>query len=75
MCQSEDKVSTTLQQSSLPPTALKGDRRAYSSAARCIIVAVPIGTDNTNRTKMGNVTPEEGSFPTDRTLRGRSCLQ
>ena len=72
MCQSEDKVSTTLEQSSFPPTALKGDGRAYSSAAGCIIVAVPIGTDNTNRTKMGNITPEQGSFPTDRTKGGRS---
>ena len=58
-----------------PPTALKRDGRAYSSVARCIIVAVPIGTDNTNRTKMGSTTPEQGSFPTVRTIGGRLRLQ
>ena len=58
-----------------PPIALKGDGRAYSSADRCIIVAVPIGTDDSNRIKMGRVTPDQGSFPTDRTVRGRSRLQ
>ena len=75
MCQLEEKVLTTLNNMAYPPTALKGDGRAYSSAARCIIVAVPIGTDNTNRVKLGSITPEQGSFPTDCTIGGRSRLQ
>ena len=75
MCQPEDKVSTTPEQGSFPTDRTIRGGRAYCSAARCIIVAVPIGTDNTNRTKMGSITPEQGSFPTVRTIGGRSRLQ
>ena len=75
MCQSEDKVSTTLGQVVSPPTALKGDSHAYINAARCIIVDVPIVTDNNIRSKVGGITPEQGSFPTVRTMGVRSRLQ
>ena len=72
MCQSADKVSTTLEESSFPTDRTKGDGRAYTVV---VLAAVPIGTDNTNRTKMGSITPEQGSFPTVRTIGGSSSLQ
>ena len=55
-----------------PPTALEGDGRAYTVV---LLAAVPIGTDNTNRTKMGSITPRTREFPPDRTIGGWLRLQ
>ena len=72
MCQSNDKVSTTAEQSSFPIDRTIGGRSRKPSAALYIIVSVLIGT---SPTKMGSITPEQGHFLTARTMRGRSRLQ